>query len=907
MQVLNSLKISLLSLVLSAFLLGSAEAIVYPVGDLNGNYKVNIQDLWVFVEQWLDTNGSDENMVAHWKLNESSGTQTGDTSGYSHDGTLIGNPVWQPTGGKVGGALQLDGIDDYVEITGYQGITGTHARSITAWIKTFTTGEIISWGESTTGKKWIFRVQDTNGTSGAVRLEVAGGYAVGVTDVRDGRWHHVAAVLEDDGTPNTDEIQLYVDGIPEGISALVSQPIDTAGNANVKIGVSSDSNRYFNGWIDDVRIYDKSLSTQEIEAVVKSGRSGPWCADLDGINGVNITDFALLVEKWLEQLYPMDSLTPIYEQAAQYILNQTAVPQRGYCLVFGAGKGRLAYELAIRSNLNIIGVEEDINKINSGRTILHNADVYGDRITLHKGSLEQLDYSDYAARLVVSDSIISSGTCTGSAAEMFRMVRPDGGIAIIGQPAGCPHPLNRADLESWLDADGLTYSITEGSNGLWARIDRGPLPGAGEWTHMWANPSNTACSGDLRITDNFDVLWFGAPGPAVLTDRHARPQAPLYKAGKLVIPGNNRVACVDAYNGAPQWALSVPNSSRIAILRDAGWVAMADDYVYIAAQDKSLKVNLETGTVTDIYKPPVENRDWGYLAIVDDLLFGSTQIPGASFLGPDSDGYYKSHFSSKPIITSQALFCRDRNTGVVIWTYDNNSVIANPSICVGSDGIYFFESRYSQAVSDADGRVPLATFTQGNYEYLVKLDKNTGEVLWSLQKNVPFDSIIYLSYARDILVASGTNAQSGVWFYYLRAYHANDGSYAWSRDINSGISSGNAGHGEQDKHPMIIDNTVQLKQGSFDLQTGTSLGFSFGTSNCADCSASLTHVFSRNGGRPSIYSFNGNGSSSRLCSVMRPGCYISIIPAGGIIMLPAYSAGCTCPYTIQTTIGWLPR
>ncbi|MEE9466072.1 MAG: hypothetical protein V3W14_10935, partial [Candidatus Neomarinimicrobiota bacterium] len=82
MQVLNSLKISLLSLVLSAFLLGSAGAIVYPVGDLNGNYKVNIQDLWVFVEQWLDTNGSDENMVAHWKLNESSGTQAGDTSGY---------------------------------------------------------------------------------------------------------------------------------------------------------------------------------------------------------------------------------------------------------------------------------------------------------------------------------------------------------------------------------------------------------------------------------------------------------------------------------------------------------------------------------------------------------------------------------------------------------------------------------------------------------------------------------------------------------------------------------------------------------------------------------------------------------------------------------------------------------
>ena len=219
-------------------------------------------------------------------------------------------------------------------------------------------------------------------------------------------------------------------------------------------------------------------------------------------------------------VYPKDSLTALYKRAAQYILSQTGRHNKGYCLVFGAGQGRLAYELAVHSDFKIIGVETDSSKVNSGRTILSKANLYGNRITLQEGLLTKLDYRDYAALLVVSDSIISEGACSGSAAEMFRMVRPDGGIALIGQPPGCPNALDPKELRSWLDAGGLTYKITNDSNGIWARIDRGPLPGAGEWTHTWADLGNTACSGDTRITDDFKVLWFGEPGPRVMTDRH---------------------------------------------------------------------------------------------------------------------------------------------------------------------------------------------------------------------------------------------------------------------------------------------------------------------------------------------------------------------------------------------------
>ncbi len=181
--------------------------------------------------------------------------------------------------------------------------------------------------------------------------------------------------------------------------------------------------------------------------------------------------------------YSQNALTPYYKQAARYILEQTGYDQKkGYCFVYGAAKGQLAYEIAKRSDLYLFATEQDENNINLARNKLLNANLYGNRIVLHKGSLDKLRYNDYAAALVISDTILSQGKCIGSASEMFRMVRPDGGIALVGQPPGCPKKLNRRHLEQWLTAGNLKYEITEDGNGLWARIERGPLPGAGQWT-----------------------------------------------------------------------------------------------------------------------------------------------------------------------------------------------------------------------------------------------------------------------------------------------------------------------------------------------------------------------------------------------------------------------------------------
>jgi outer membrane protein assembly factor BamB len=605
--------------------------------------------------------------------------------------------------------------------------------------------------------------------------------------------------------------------------------------------------------------------------------------------------------------YPQDALTPLYKQAAKHILEQTGYnKKKGHCFVFGAARGRLAYEIAKRSEVYLFATEQDKDSVDSARESLLSANMYGSRITLHHGSLDTLRYNDYSAALVISDTVISQGRCSGSAAEMFRMVRPDGGIAFIGQPRGCPKKLKRAHLEQWLTQGHLTYEITEDENGLWARIERGPLSGAGQWTKMWGDLGNTACSQDQRITGDWRVLWFGQPGPRILVERHARAMTDLYKNGKWIIPGAHRVTCVDAYNGARLWQLQIPDSSRVGINSDAGWVTVTDDHVYVVAQDKCLKIDPDTGVRQDTFQCPSEDTDWGYIAADSSLLFGSVQKKDASIIrGVGGNHWRTSHGDDRPVITSRSLFCLNARTGRPIWTYQANSVIANPTICISHDAIFFIESQAPDAVTSKDGRIPLDAFTQGTSEHLAKLSKRTGKLVWRKQHDLAHRHSLYLSYASGILLASGAHTDR-TYVYDVSAFNAENGVLIWAKaDINS--NKANDSHGYQDKHPMIVGNSVYFKYGSFNLHTGKSLDFTFGSSNCSDFAASSTHLFGRNQGCASIYSLANSGATQRLSPMIRPGCYISIIPAGGIIMLPAYSSGCTCDFPIQTTIAWQPQ
>jgi hypothetical protein len=228
--------------------------------DLDGDNDVDLADFTVLAFNWL----ADKSQQLYLTLDETSGTTAADSSFYNRPGTLTNGPVW--SAGHTGGALSFDGTDDSVVITGYKGVTGTSSRTCCAWVKpNAVTGEIMGWGPDTTGNKWIVRVNE----NGTLRAEVNGGNICGTTVLTDGNWHHIAVVLENDGSPDISEARLYVDGVLETTGAATPHLVDTGSTVDVQIGVHYSLHRYFNGLMDEVRIYNRALSTAEIAALAQ--------------------------------------------------------------------------------------------------------------------------------------------------------------------------------------------------------------------------------------------------------------------------------------------------------------------------------------------------------------------------------------------------------------------------------------------------------------------------------------------------------------------------------------------------------------------------------------------------------------------------------------------------------------
>jgi len=601
--------------------------------------------------------------------------------------------------------------------------------------------------------------------------------------------------------------------------------------------------------------------------------------------------------------YPEDSLTSLYEQAAEYIINNSGIT-KGVCIDYGCGQGRLAYEIARRSDLNIIGFEDDSTNVEVARSYLDQAGIYGNRVSVLEASLASLDCRDYSANLIVSDKMLAEGICPGSASEMFRILRPDGGVAVVGQPAGA---LTRAALESWLM--GQIYTIDE-TQGLWAVVDRSALAGAGKWTHLYADPTNTANSGDTRLKNNMTLLWYGDPGPRYIVDRHNRPMSSLYDKGIVVTPGANRLMAYDAYNGSRYWDMVIPEAARVAILRDCGWLAMAGNYVYAAHEDNCIGMELKSGIPAVYLKAPQlvndEKRHWGYLAVEEENIYGSGQKDGASLIGHSRSHIDETYYDNRPIAVSDYLFCLDRLAGAERWTYQRagGSAIINPSIIVAGDYIYFIESRSSNAVNGSDGRVRASVLMSGHNEYLVKLDKNTGAEVTARQIDLPFQHVVYLQYAadNDLVIAAGTYNDPGCKYEHY-AFNPDDLSLAWSSSYYTG--GVNTDHGEQDQHPCIVGNTMYGRYYKVELSSGYTTGFGLARGSCGTQSACATHLFGRNG-NPYMYKLP-SGSPVRMTQESRPGCWINMIGVGGLLMVPESSSGCTCDYPIQTSMTFMPR
>jgi len=205
----------------------------------------------------------DEHLAGWWKFDDESGKTAVDSSSHGRNGTLQGGLSFDKDSapGRIGKTLELDGKDAFVQVTDYKGVTGTRPRTVAAWIKTKQNrGEILSWGLDDAGKMWNFGF-----IRSGIGVTPKGGYLYGNSKSHDDAWHHLAVVVRPAELPNLhDDVTLYKDGELEeihDIGLLDLWPIDTGEELDVRIGLG------FKGLIDEVRIYDRALSDEEIKVI----------------------------------------------------------------------------------------------------------------------------------------------------------------------------------------------------------------------------------------------------------------------------------------------------------------------------------------------------------------------------------------------------------------------------------------------------------------------------------------------------------------------------------------------------------------------------------------------------------------------------------------------------------------
>ncbi len=204
------------------------------------------------------TRSPEEQLEGCWMLNDGSGITAADCLG-ARNGDLVN---FDPSGTQwvedatFGTVLEFDGVDDYVRIPGYKGISGSQPRVCSAWIQTTQANtDIMMWGSNgASGTRWRIRLQERDGV-GVLKAEINGGNILGCTPVNTGEWVHIRVVLPA-GKTNSQDILLFVNGVrePSESVSIIPFEIRTASDMDVHIGASLYAGSYFLGRMRDVRI-----------------------------------------------------------------------------------------------------------------------------------------------------------------------------------------------------------------------------------------------------------------------------------------------------------------------------------------------------------------------------------------------------------------------------------------------------------------------------------------------------------------------------------------------------------------------------------------------------------------------------------------------------------------------------
>ena len=305
-----------------------------------------------------------------------------------------------------------------------------------------------------------------------------------------------------------------------------------------------------------------------------------------------------------------------------------------------------------------------------------------------------------------------------------------------------------------------------------------------------------------------------------------------------------------------------------------------------------------------------ERLAWGALIVSGDVVLGTTVAPTDSprILGLGRDFSSEGHDYTGPPVKkvlgnvgvqgrARHVFALDRNDGQPRWVYTAAEGIPHNAIAVAGGRVYLIDRTGDENLAELKrrGRQVAAKAS------LAALDLATGKCIWRLDEGL--EDCRQLRAAHGVLLAAGMKG--------MTAYSAEDGTKLWSVATKQVMHHCSAFL----RAPVITRRWVYDEPRAYDLRTGKPrMGGSSGETGeawkwsagggCGTVSASEHMLFFR-AGAPVLFDAAGGTGGHKFVGI-RPGCYINIITAGGLVLMPEASSGCGCLYNFQTTVALIP-
>lgn len=589
--------------------------------------------------------------------------------------------------------------------------------------------------------------------------------------------------------------------------------------------------------------------------------------------------------------------------AADLAVRESGVT-RGYALVVGCGTGRLAAELAKRTELTICAVDSDAARVEAARALLEAEGLLGSRVSVDRADPAALPFSDYFANLIVSERLLGGDAGCVDATDLSRVLKPCGGIIMLGQRSATGGgPLKLLPADKFPGAKAL-------AGGAWASFRRGALPGAGDWTHAYADAGNTTGGADSALHCPIGLLWFGRPGPLEMISRHRRAAGPLSADGVLLVQSEDAVTGYDAYNGLRLWRRELPKVVRELVSHDCSNLASDGKTFFVAHDAECLRLDARDGRTLATFRVPGEDAArWGYVATEGGMLFGSATAAGR---------------------TCDRLFAIDLATGATRWQYKGPG-IPHPSISVADGRVFVVEDRAATSgqrlalLHDRlDGMKPKEaerSMKEAAVRFAVCLDARDGKKLWERPMDLTggigglYWSSLGTMAARGTLVIFGVYTDGHFWKDFFAgqfesrrivALDTKDGHPLWDKKVGYRV------------RPLIVGDTLHAEPWAYDLRTGKqrdrvnpvtghreSWQFPRPGHHCGPPVAAQNVMLFRSG-HIGYWDLEHDAGTMHF-SGQRMGCWINFIVAGGLAMIPEASSGCMCPFPNVCTVVFSPR